>query len=97
MAARFRDLHNVPHKLQGFLRKMNAALWIAILEHPWQAGHRTADRHIAIGTPDNVLRLLAEAALLRTAVALIPDSGTPPDPARPLQGVGGCREAAASR
>ena len=90
MAARFRDLHNVPHKLQGFLRKMNAALWIAILEHPWQAGHRTADRHIAVGTPDNVLRLLAEAALLRTAVALIPDSGTPPDPPRPLKGIGGC-------
>ena len=66
---------------------MNAALWIAILEHPWQAGHRTADRHISVGTPDNVLRLLPEPALLGPAVALVPDGGAAPDPASPLEGV----------
>ena len=36
MSARFRDLHDVPHQLQRLLRQMDAALWIAVFEHPWQ-------------------------------------------------------------
>ena len=71
---------------------MDAALGIAILEHPRQAWDRAADGHIAVGAPDDIFRLLAEAPLLRAAVALIPDSGAAPDPARPLEGVGGCWE-----
>ena len=68
---------------------MNAVLRIAILEYPWQAGHRTADGHIPVGAPDNVFRLLTESAFLRAAVALIPDSSAAPDPTGPLESV--CR------
>ena len=89
MAARLGDLHHVPHEREGLFGQVNAVLGIAVLEHAGQAGHGPADGHIPVGTPDDVLRLLAEAALLGAAVALVPHSGAPPDPARPLEGVGG--------
>ena len=68
---------------------MDAVLGIAILEYAGQTGDRSADGHISVGTPDNVLSLLAEAALLRTAVAFVPDSCAAPDPPRPLERIGG--------
>ena len=68
---------------------MDAALWIAVFEHPRQTRDRAADGHIAVGAPDDILRLLAEASLLGAAVALIPDSGASPDPTGPLESV--CR------
>ena len=69
---------------------MDSILRVTVFEHTGETRHRTADGHIAIGTPDNVLRLLTEPTLLRAAVALIPDSGAAPDPASPLEGIGGC-------
>ena len=89
MPARFRNLHNVPHQLQRLLRQMDAALGIAVFEHPRQTRDRTADGHIAVGAPDDILRLLTEAPLLRAAVALIPNCGAAPDPTGPLESV--CR------
>ena len=63
---------------------------IGMPKYARQTRHRAADRHIAVGAPDNVLCLLAEPALLRPAVCFIPDSGAPPDPPCPLEGVGSC-------
>lgn len=51
-----------------------------------------AEHCIPVGTPDNVLSLLAETALLGTAVAFVPYSGTAPDPPRPLERISGCGE-----
>ena len=89
MTARFGDFYHVPHELQRLLRQVDAVLGVAVLEHTGQTGHRATDGHIPVGAPNDVLGLLTEAALLRSAVALIPDSGPAPDPASPLQGIGG--------
>ena len=71
---------------------MDAVLGTAVLEYAGQTGDGSADRHIPIGTPDNVLGLLAETALLGTAVTFVPDSCAAPDPPRPLERIGGCGE-----
>ena len=91
MPAGFRDLYHVPHELQGLFGEMNALLGVAVLKHTGQAGHRSGDGHIPITAPDDIFRLLSEATLLGSAVALIPDRSTPPDPACPLEGIGGRR------
>ena len=66
MAARLGDLYHIPHELQGLLRQVDTVLGIPVLEHTGETGHGAADGHIPVGAPDNVLRLLAEAAILRT-------------------------------
>lgn len=91
-SARLGDLHDVPHELQGLFRQVDAVLGIAVLEHARQAGHGPVDGHVPVGSPDDVLRLLAEASLLGPAVALVPDGSAAPDPARPLEGVRSCGE-----
>src|SRR5699024_9027437 len=63
-----RDLYHIPHELQGLFCQVDAVLGIAILEYAGQTGDRSADRHIPVGPPDNVLSLLTETALLGTAV-----------------------------
>ena len=92
MPAGFRDLYHVPHELQGLFGEMDTLLWIAVLEHTGQARYRSGDGHIPIAAPDDILRLLPEAALLGATVALVPDSGTSPDPACPLESIGSCRK-----
>lgn len=92
MSARLRDLHHIPHELERFLCEMDAILRIAVLKHTGQAGNGTADGHISVAAPDDVFRLLPEPSFLRTAVSLVPDGGAPPDPACPLQGIGGSGE-----
>ena len=89
MAARLCDLHDVLHELQRLFREMDAVLRISVLEHTGQTRYRTVDGHISVGAPDDVLCLLAEAPLLRAAVALIPNCGASPDPTGPLESV--CR------
>ena len=84
MAARLCDLHDVLHELQRLFREMDAVLRISVLEHTGQTRYRTVDGHISVGAPDDVLCLLAEAPLLRTAVALIPNCGASPDPTGPI-------------
>ena len=88
-ATRLRDLHDVLHELQRLFREVDAVLRISVLKHTRQTRHRTVDGHISVGAPDDVLCLLAEAPLLRAAVALVPDSGASPDPTGPLESV--CR------
>ena len=92
MATRLHDLHHIPHELKGLPGQVDTILWIAVLEHTGQTGHRAAQGHIPVGAPNDVLRLLTEAPLLGAAVALIPNSGAPPDPSSPLEGVGGSGE-----
>src|SRR5699024_701703 len=86
---RLGDLYHIPHELQGLFRQVDTVLGIAVLEYAGQTGDRPADGHIPVGPPDNVLSLLAEAALLGTAVAFVPDSCAAPDPPRPLERIGG--------
>ena len=77
-----------------FVTMGHADHYEACLLYTSEAGHRAADGHITIGAPDKVLRLLPEPALLGPAVALVPDSSSPPDPPRPLEGVAGGGELA---
>ena len=89
MATRLGDLYHIPHKLERFLSEVDTVLGIAVFEHAGQAGHRAADGHVSVRPPHDVLRLLPEPPLLGPAVALVPHSGAPPNPPRPLEGVGG--------
>ena len=91
-ATRLGDLHDVTHELQRLLCQVDAVLGIAVFEHTGQTGNGPVDGHIAVGTPDNVFRLLAETSFLGTAVAFVPDSSAAPDPASPLQGIRGSGE-----
>ena len=85
--ARHADFDQIPHKLQRFLRDVDAVLRIGITEYARQAAHRAAHRHGAVGAPHHIFALLAETPFLRAAGHLIPYHAAPPDPSGPLQSV----------
>ena len=65
---------------------MDAVLRVRVSEHARQTPNISLKRHLSVGPPHDVLRLLAKASLLRAAGDLIPHGHAAPGPARPLQG-----------
>lgn len=66
------DLHQVPHELQRLFSDMGPVLGVGVSKHPRQASHRAIDGEGSVGTPDDILTLLAKAPLLRAAGQLVP-------------------------
>ena len=87
-APRRADLHHIPHELQRLFGHMDAVGGVGLTKYPRQTAHIALQRHLAVGTPNDKLRLLAEPPPLRAAGRLIPYRDAAPGPPGPLQGVG---------
>src|SRR5699024_6271198 len=66
---------------------MDAVGGVGLTEYPRQTAHIALQRHLAVGTPNDKLRLLAKPPPLRSAGRLIPYRDAAPGPSSPLQGI----------